>query len=229
METIGTRIRARRVQLGITPKDLARQVGIAYSTLMDIENGRTLEPKNPHRFAEALGLSVRFLETGRDESHALRTVAARLGSLNIAGDGVGETRGDYMTLPLLDFALDPRSTPSADAQAKAQQLRFSQDFAKARGWTPHTHFLALAPTDGMAPTIERGAPVVVNISQTTVQSGRVHALLVDGDLVLARLDRLGPGRVRVRYDNPSPLYAPCEVADSDLHIIGRAVWTAAEL
>ena len=231
MDHLGTRIRSTRERIGLTARELASRAGMAYSTLMDIENGRSRRSLNLHRIAEVLGVSALFLETGRDESHTERTTAARLGSLRIEGRGVGETRGEYVTLSLLDLQIDAAqlSRSAAQIEAKAGQIQFRRDFVEARGWTIHTHFVAIAPSEAMAPTIEAGAQVVVDISQKSIESGRVHALVVDDDIVLARLDKLGNGRVRVRHDNPSPVYASSEVQEADLRIVGRAVWTSSSL
>lgn len=231
MEHLGTRIRSCRERAGLSARELSTRVGMAYSTLMDIENGRSRRSLHLHRIAEVLGVSAMYLETGRDESHTARTTATRLGSLRVTDSSVGEDRGEYVTLSFLDLGIDLAKQPGSTAhiESKAGQIQFRRDFVEANGWSVHTHFVAIATSDGMAPTIERGAQVVIDISQKTIQSGRVHAIVVDDDISLARIDKLGNGRVRIRHDNPSPVYAPCEMQESDLHLVGRAVWTSSVL
>lgn len=63
--TVGERIRARRKELGIEVEDLASKVGLAASTIYELENGRQKSTTKLHRFARELGVTVEYLETGR--------------------------------------------------------------------------------------------------------------------------------------------------------------------
>lgn len=65
METIGTRIRREREAQGLSRKDLERQTGIGYSTLAELERGGMQSSTKLHVIAEALGVSVNWLETGK--------------------------------------------------------------------------------------------------------------------------------------------------------------------
>jgi phage repressor protein C with HTH and peptisase S24 domain len=119
---------------------------------------------------------------------------------------------------------------SADAIERTDKSTpFRSDWMKLQGWSPRTHYTMRCRGDSMEPTIQDGAPVVIDTSTRRIQSGRVYALAVDGETLLKRLDRLPGGIVRVRSDNPSPLYAPWEIAEDALQIIGRAVWTPVQL
>lgn len=65
METIGDRVRKARVKRGMTPEQLRQLSGIAYSTLIDLENNRSQGSTKLHRIATALGVSALALETGK--------------------------------------------------------------------------------------------------------------------------------------------------------------------
>lgn len=67
MDTIGSRIRALREGLGKTRKEMAAAVGIAGSTLSDLEAGRSQTTTALHRIADYLGVRVEWLETGKGE------------------------------------------------------------------------------------------------------------------------------------------------------------------
>lgn len=62
--TIGERVRAKRIEKGISVKELARQSGLAPSTLYDLENGRQNSSTKLHRVAEVLGTTTAELEHG---------------------------------------------------------------------------------------------------------------------------------------------------------------------
>jgi len=66
METIGDRVRRLREASGIERKDLARDVGLSYSGLSDLESGKAKSSTKLHRLAEALGVSTTYLETGKE-------------------------------------------------------------------------------------------------------------------------------------------------------------------
>jgi transcriptional regulator with XRE-family HTH domain len=75
METIGVRIRKRREDMGISRADLAKHIGLAYSSLSDLESGKAKSTTVLHKIAARLGVNVDWLETGkgvRDASPALR-------------------------------------------------------------------------------------------------------------------------------------------------------------
>jgi len=60
----GERLKARRVELGVTVAQLARTAGIAASTLYDLERGVSRSSRQMHRLCSALGLNPDWVETG---------------------------------------------------------------------------------------------------------------------------------------------------------------------
>lgn len=108
-----------------------------------------------------------------------------------------------------------------------KSISFTAEWARRQGWSPRTHFTMRATGDSMEPTIQDKAPVVIDTSDSgrAVRSGKVYAIKIDGEPLLKRLDKLPGGRYRVRADNQAPAYAPFEVAESDIEVVGRAVWT----
>mgnify|MGYP002777404089 CR=1 FL=1 len=134
-------------------------------------------------------------------------------------------------LKKLDFYLsagnggpDPNAVEHTD-----KVLPFRADFCALEGWTPRTHFTMRCLGESMEPTIQSGAPVVIATDESAIRSGKIYAVLLDGEPLLKRLDKLPGGRVRVRSDNPAPAYAAFEVDEHALHVIGRAVWTPVKL
>jgi transcriptional regulator with XRE-family HTH domain len=66
--TPGQRIRAKRKEFGFRQGEFAELVGIAQSTLSDIERGETLLPEAPNllKIAELLKVSQAWIITGED-------------------------------------------------------------------------------------------------------------------------------------------------------------------
>lgn len=139
----------------------------------------------------------------------------------------------FVFLPHLDAHLSAgHGGPSTDAiETSDKTTPFRSDWVKSEGWNPRTHYTMRCKGDSMEPTIQDGAPVVIDTSASgkRVQSGRIYAISVDGETYLKRLDKLPNGMVRVRSDNATPMYAPYELAESAINIIGRAVWTPVRL
>ena len=67
MDTIGTRIKREREALGISRVELSRRTGVGYSTLAELERGGMQSTTKARVIAEALGVSLKWLETGRGD------------------------------------------------------------------------------------------------------------------------------------------------------------------
>ena len=68
--TVGDRIRARRLELGLSQRQLACE-GVSYAYISRIEsNGRRPSVRALRKIAPALGVSVHWLETGENDPAA---------------------------------------------------------------------------------------------------------------------------------------------------------------
>jgi transcriptional regulator with XRE-family HTH domain len=65
MESIGTRVKRERETQGISRTEFARRTGIGYSTIAELERGGMATSTKIRLLAEALGVSIRWLETGK--------------------------------------------------------------------------------------------------------------------------------------------------------------------
>jgi transcriptional regulator with XRE-family HTH domain len=75
---IGQRIRARRLELGLTQRQLS-QPGVSYAYISRLEAGtRTASVKTLRLLAPRLDVSVEWLETGEEESRFARFDDAEL-------------------------------------------------------------------------------------------------------------------------------------------------------
>lgn len=213
---------------------LAKLLQISEQRLNNWVNQRKRVSNNSRlEFERETGISVDWLNEGHGEmlippNHVAEAVAHHLRPLRLWDDAADLSPDQYVMLDALEYRLsaghggfDPGSTETAAAGAA-----FRADFAANHGWKRKTHFSMRANGDSMEPTIQDGAPVVVAIDENRIRSGRIYAILVDGEPLLKRLDKLPGGMIRVRSDNSSnPAYAPFEIPESSIQVIGRAVWT----
>jgi phage repressor protein C with HTH and peptisase S24 domain/DNA-binding XRE family transcriptional regulator len=236
--TLGQRIRERRQVLGISRPKLAERAGIPYSTLAGIENGDQQGSTELHKLARVLQCTVDYLVSGRET----QVNEVRQGWLTDLASPVDEpflrpivVWDDPKDLPpestvflkKLDFHLSAgNGGPDPDAVEQTDKVTpFRADFVAAQGWTPRTHFTMRCSGESMEPTIQDAAPVVIATNERTIRSGKIYAILLDGEPLLKRLDKLPGGKIRVRSDNPAPAYEAFIVEEAEVQVIGRAVWT----
>jgi phage repressor protein C with HTH and peptisase S24 domain len=238
MSDWGNRIAQRRKELGMSVAELARQCGLKPPSVHDWEKGKTktIEGPNLMAAAEVLKTSPDWILTGRGSGAApsegaTRTPTGYLRPISAWDRTEDLPDGQFGFLPHLDAYLSAgHGGPSADAIEQTDKTTpFRSDWLRSQGWSPRTHYTMRCKGESMEPTIQDGAPVVIDTSAKRIQSGRVYALAFEGETLLKRLDRLPGGLVRVRSDNPSTLYASWEIAEDALQIIGRAVWTPVSL
>lgn len=241
MQTLADRIRWALAQAKMSQAELARQTGLKQPSIHGWLSGkaRFLRGENLLSAALALGVDPDWLATGqgtatpRQEAGAPTKAAGYLRPITL-WDDPGELPDDqFVFLPKIDYYLSAGpGGPDPSAVEQTDKLNpFRSDWAKAQGWSPRTHFTMRARGESMEPTIQDKAPVVIDTSAKgkRIQSGRVYAILLDGDPLLKRLDKLPGGMIRVRSDNNAPQYQAYEVPETALEVVGRAVWTPVNL
>lgn len=67
METVGSRVKRARTLRGVSRTELARLTGIGYSTISELERGGMQTTTKLRVMADALQVSLRWLETGEGE------------------------------------------------------------------------------------------------------------------------------------------------------------------
>lgn len=97
MGTIGSRIKEKRLAAKMTQAALARLVGVERAAVSQWETGqsKTLKGENLLKVAEALGVSPRWLSSGKDSPFSRHTSAGRTNTLH-----VGETAQPFRKIPL---------------------------------------------------------------------------------------------------------------------------------
>lgn len=95
MDTIGSRMKAKRLEMNMTQAALGALVGLAKSTIRDIELGKSKSSTKLHSIADALGVYVNWLETGRGEMNASGSQGAILHTSFTPLDATTLTRAMY--------------------------------------------------------------------------------------------------------------------------------------
>jgi transcriptional regulator with XRE-family HTH domain len=107
-----------------------------------------------------------------------------------------------------------------------------RDLILSRGWRAER--LAVVRTEGasMYPTINDGEPVLINLDDVKIVSGKVYAIEdADEGLRIKRLYQQHDRRIRVVCDNPDKISFPDDflTPDTQARIVGRVVYRSGEL
>ncbi len=135
--------------------------------------------------------------------------------------------GSYVAVPHYDVALSAGDGCQWSEHPDNEPVAVPARLLKAKGVKP-AHLRALyVRGDSMAPALDHGDTVVIDISRTTVRDDTLFALVYAGELYIKRLFRLPGGGVALHSDNPRhPSRELTGAQLAELHILGEKVWRA---
>ena len=223
----------RRKSVG-TPEDRTRFVGRLRETIAGFGSANGL--------ATAAGVSegaLRKWMQGTSEPTRDRLVAiASAADVNVAwlatGNGPKDRAGREDT-PLLEGFVALERVPDRDADGgerriAGQDMAFSQDWVERHsGQTRPSLATVHVPDDSMAPLLPTGAVLVVDRSAAGISRDGIYALTLDGTLLVRRLQKMPGGQIEASAE--SATYQPFRFQphDTDVTILGRAIWVGREL
>lgn len=180
MSTIYERIRARRIELGLTVEELAKKMGYKdKSSISKIENGKADIPQSKViAFARALNTTTAYL-MGIDTAKE-RSIPA-----------------GFQPLPKRDRI--PRVGQIACGTPILAEENVEAYDEVPSDW--HADFTLLCQGDSMEPKIKDGDVVAIH-SQPMVENGEVAAVLTDGEATLKRVF-LFDDHIELRAENPT--------------------------
>lgn len=218
METIGSRVRSEREAQHIDRKELARLTGIGYSTLAELERGGMQTSTKLRVIADALGVSLRWLETGKGDK------AAPAHSLD---DDYTDVTGYSQAVGL------GAAGAEAVEYAETHSLKFKKSSLRRRGILNHPLAVYYGKGDSMEPTINDGDAILFDTSDTRVVDDVLYVIQVEGaanpEYYVKRAEVLDDGTVLFRTDNPAGdhHWRRSKRMDSKKHpitVIGRVHW-----
>lgn len=173
METIGTRVRRERESQGIERRELASKTGIGYSTLAELERGGMQTTTKLRVIADALGVSQRWLETGKGPKAGAddSTVSSVLAT---------ETNPDYVRVQQLDGDAgmgDGRI--NEDFPDTVRGMDFAPTYIRSVvGFVPPPGRLVLVTGrgDSMIPVIQPGEALMVDTGVVTFDGDGIYLL-----------------------------------------------------
>lgn len=166
METIGTRVRQEREAQGIDRSELAKRTGIGYSTLSELERGGMQTTTKLHLIADALNVSIRWLETGKGPKSPF---AAHT-----------QPDSDWADIQGYAQAMGLGGGPEAQEYAETHKLKFRADSLARKRLRPNALAVMYGKGDSMEPRIHTGDAVLFDTTDTRPRDGHMYVVMVDG-------------------------------------------------
>lgn len=227
-------------------KDLAKAVGLAQSTLYDLERGDSKDTKKVHKLAAVLNVRASWLDTGVGPmEYAIPGNVDRHPMFKHLVDG-GLDRQEAATIVARTIGLENAIVPAAKndgdndpnlyvtkvkgARASAGNGEilfeheeidgshaFKRSWLRSKGITSVDRCRMLeVKGDSMYPYIENDNIVLVNMDDRTVRDGEVYVVILDGELLVKRLFKDVDGSVELRSDNPDKSRYPSKRITGDM-------------
>lgn len=172
METIGYRVRRERENQNMERKELAARTGIGYSTLAELERGGMQTSTKLRRIADALGVSLHWLETGKGDPKVGVSVSTVLETEKGAAD--------YVRVEQLDGEADMGDGRVNDDYPEVVR---SMDFTPAYirsvvGFIPPPGRLVMVTGrgDSMLPVIQPGESLIVDTGVNTFDGDGIYLI-----------------------------------------------------
>ncbi|MCF8799223.1 XRE family transcriptional regulator [Xanthomonas campestris] len=215
--TIGERIKQARQLKGMTRPQLSEASGVKYPTLAGIENNDQAGTTQLPALAEALGVSIRWLQTGKGPKEPGAPIVDDsdwtdvTGWSQAAGLGTGAEAQEY---------------------AETHSLKFKKTSLRRRGILGRDLAVYYGKGDSMEPTIQDGDAILFDTSDTRPVDGSLYVIQVHGmanpEYFVKRALVLEAG-VYFQSDNPAGDHQwrkpkPMVSKKHPITIIGRVHW-----
>lgn len=216
MTTLSERLTALMDDKGLSQAELARMIGVKQPSIFKILSGQTLNPKNILEIATALNVDPHWLKTGEgDPDPSYRIVE------------VSEPQNpNTVRIDILDVEA---SAGSGAYLSPTEQGLLSQEFdltffRQQFGRADAKHLkLITVKGDSMAPTLESGDLLYVDISENYFAADGLYVFTFDGQTFIKRLQKVGK-EMLVISDNPT--YKEWTFTqDDDVFIHGRVIFS----
>ena len=216
MATLSERLTSLMYEKGISQAELARLIGIKQPSVFKILSGETRNPKKILEIATALNVDPHWLKTGEgdpDPSYRIVEVSepqnpntVRIDILDVEASA---GNGAYLS-----------PTEQGLLSQEFDLTFFRQQFGRA-----DAKYLKLITVkgDSMAPTLESGDLLYVDISENYFAADGLYVFTFDGQTFIKRLQKVGK-EMLVISDNPT--YKEWTFTqDDDVFIHGRVVFS----
>ncbi|VVO22837.1 XRE family transcriptional regulator [Pseudomonas fluorescens] len=220
-ETVGTRLRAARLLLGLSQSQVAERAGLSQVSIQHLESGRNENSRHLVSVAKAVGVRPEWLFTGANPM-----VEGPISVQRPPAD-------PYAVIDLLTATFSSRNGPGDESEVSAG-LAFKKSWLKREGLDASNLRVIYAPDDSNEPTMSAGDALLVDRSQLEPRNGKLFAVMTPGDdIIIKRLVSDLFGGWIVSSDNPDkgryPELKLSGEALSSINILGQVLWRGGKI
>lgn len=207
-QTVGQRLRREREAQQISRAELAQYMGIAVSTLSDLELDASKGTTKLHLAAERLGVHARWLETGK-------------GPKNTEGQD-----DDWPDILAYRQAASMGDGAVPDDYAETHKLKFRADSLRRKHLRPENLGVVYGRGDSMLPRIKSGDAILFDASDVEPKDGHLYVVTYEGQLLAKRLVLLGGRWFIESLNRDDPKWRKPEPIDEHkgFQVHGRVRW-----
>ncbi|MBI3710681.1 MAG: helix-turn-helix transcriptional regulator [Proteobacteria bacterium] len=209
MKGAGERLRERARQLGLSDAEVARRIGISARTYNHyVNNKREPDFQKLLRIAQILGVTPNQV----------------LGLSPLAADGPVPA-DEFAQVPVYDIRAAAGDGQWIDDEHVKHLVVFRRQWLRTVTTAPLDKLVVIeADGQSMAPTINDGDNMLVDLTQTAPRRDGIYVIRLDGDVMVKRIT-IDPVRRLAKITSDNPLHAPLDpVPLNELHIAGRVIW-----
>nr|WP_294915407.1 LexA family transcriptional regulator [uncultured Neokomagataea sp.] len=217
-----------------TQKEVANRAGIPVSTFSEYLSGREMKLSVAARIADACGVSMEWLATGREPESVLPPNLQDVEAITEYETGKRLSMTDVIEFPRYDIKASAGHGAFAHTENAAGFIAIPRFMLPLHLQNAVEHTIGLSVTgDSMTPTLSDGDLILVNTKVQSLVSGSIYAIRNEDEILVKRLERHLTGDIEVKSDNPryNPQVINAKIArrlwedsEAPLRIIGRVVW-----
>lgn len=226
MSSLAERTKISREKIELSQQQLADKVGVSQQSIAKIENGETLQPRKIKQLADALGVTVNWLQFGDLDGNGQDT--------NMVVKDWEDTAPDpylFTQIPVLDIELSAGNGSEAEViESESNTYPLRKEELRAAGVSPADARIVRILGNSLFPVLTNGDKVAVDLKQTyPVRDGDLYAIR-DGVLLRVKIlvNRPDGGIILKSYNKdeyPDEILT-YEERNSRIHIIGRVFWSS---
>jgi transcriptional regulator with XRE-family HTH domain len=211
--SVGSRLRAARLLLGLSQKQVAEKAGLSQVSIQHLESGRNENSRHLVNVAQAVGVRPEWLLTGVNPMVSGPIAVARPAS------------------PGLHVVIEPLTATfsSEDESEVTPGLPFSYEWLDRQGLDPANLRVVWAEDNSNFPTVSRGDSLLIDRTQVEPRNGQMYAILTPSDDVVVRrlIHDFHGGWSLVPDNRGNPRFPDFQLSDDalkTLNILGIVVW-----
>ncbi|MCI1145943.1 helix-turn-helix domain-containing protein [Stenotrophomonas maltophilia] len=224
METIGDRVKKARQAINMTRPQLAAASGVGYSTLSELERGGMQTSTKLRVIADALGVSLSWLETGRGEKATQQPHAVEVREATVSYISETETPSGYFRFDLFEGGAGMGAgMVNQDYPEVVKTIEVAEwEVRRKLGYLPQPGRIQIITGRGpsMRPKLEDGDIVWIDTSCDYFDGDDYYLINVGGETQIKMLQKRGDGLYVVSVNTDFPAYRP---DPGDVSILGKAL------